>query len=78
MAHSQSPGKDWKSLYELALSETDAGKLPERITMARSAILDRIEESLTHTFPGEQRAIDDALRNLGRLARSSTTTRSAA
>lgn len=59
---------DWKPLYEAALLETDAGKLPERITVARSAIFDRIEESLTHTLPGEQRAMDEALRNLRRLA----------
>jgi hypothetical protein len=73
----QSSGTDWKPLYEAALLETDAGKLPQRITTARSAILDRIEESLTHPRPGEQRAMDDALRNLRRLAQT-TNTRSAA
>lgn len=59
---------DWKPLYEAALAETDAGKLPERIQTARDAILDRIEETLTHSLPSECRAIDDALRELQKLA----------
>ena len=63
----------WKPLYEAALVESDAGKLPERITIARSAILERIEESLKHSLPGEHRAMDDALRNLRRLAESTST-----
>jgi hypothetical protein len=63
---SKSP--DRKPLYESALLETDARKLPERIATARSAILDRIEESLTHPLPGEHRAMDEALRHLRRLA----------
>jgi len=68
MQHFQSKATDWIPLYEMALLEADAGKLPQRITIARSAIFDRIEESLTHPLPGEQRAMDDALRNLRRLA----------
>ena len=72
MEHFQSRGTDWIPLYELALLETDAGKLPQRITTARSAIFDRIEESLTHPLPGEQRAMDQALRNLRRLAMTTT------
>ena len=78
MERYQSRGTDWMPWYEMALVETDAGKLPERITMARNAILDRIEESLTHPLPGEQRAMDDALRNLRRLAQTTIITRSAA
>jgi hypothetical protein len=69
---SQSGNIDWKPLYEAALFETDVTKLPERITAARSAILDRIEESFKHSLPGEHRAMDDALRNLRRLAQSTT------
>jgi hypothetical protein len=72
MQHFQSKGTDWIPLYEMAMLETDPGKLPQRITTARSAILDRIEESLTHPLPGEQRAMDDALRNLRRLAQISS------
>jgi hypothetical protein len=69
---SQSRNCDWKPLYEAALLETDVTKLPERITTARSAILDRIEEIFTHALPGEHSAMDDALRNLRRLAQSTT------
>jgi hypothetical protein len=67
---SQSGNCDWKPLYEAALLETDVTKLPERITAARGAILGRIEESFTHShsLPGEQGAMDDALGNLRRLA----------
>jgi hypothetical protein len=68
----QSPSGDWRPFYEAALSETDVTKLPQRITAARGAILDRIEEGFTHSLPGEHRAMDDALRNLGRLAQSTT------
>ena len=68
----QSGNGDWKPLYEAALLETDLTKLPERITTARSAILDRIEESFTHSLPGEHRAMDVALTNLRRLAKLTT------
>ena len=68
----QSGNGDWKPLYEAALLETDLTKLPERITTARSAILDRIEESFTHSLPGEHRAMDVALTNLRRLAQLTT------
>ena len=68
MPHFQSNGTNWKPLYELAVLESDSGKLPERITTARSAIFDRIEESLTHPVAGEQRAMNDALRHMRRLA----------
>jgi hypothetical protein len=73
---SQSGSCDWKPLYEAALLETDVAKLPERITAARTAILDRIEETFVHSLPGEQRAMDEALRNLRSLAQL-TVTRSA-
>src|SRR2546430_1362458 len=69
-AHS---GADWKPLFEAALLETDAIKLPERITTARSAILDRIEESLTNPVASEQSAMDNALRSLRRLAQIAMT-----
>jgi hypothetical protein len=69
---SQSGNCDWKPLYKAALLETDLSKLPQRISAARSAILDRIEESFTHSLLGEHRAMDDALRNLRRLAQLTT------
>ena len=36
---------NWKELYELAVLEVDAAKLPQRITDARKAILDSAEET---------------------------------
>jgi inhibitor of KinA sporulation pathway (predicted exonuclease) len=69
---SQSDNCDWKPLYKAALLETDVTKLPQRVTAARSAILNRIEESFTHSLLGEHRAMDDALRNLRRLAKLTT------
>ena len=73
MEHLRSNSTEWKPLYEAALLETDAGKLSQRIITARSAIFDRIEESLTHPLPGEHRVMNDALRNLRRLAQMITT-----
>lgn len=44
--------------------ETDLAKVPQRITEANRAILDRIEELLTNPTQGEHRALDIALRRL--------------
>ena len=68
---------NWKPLYEAALLETDAGKLTERITIARNAIFDRIEESLSHPISSEHRAMHDALRTLRRLADCHTSRKAA-
>jgi len=68
----QPDNRDWKPLYEAALSETDLTKLPERIITARSAILDRIEESFMHSLRGEHCAMDVALTNLRRLGKLTT------
>jgi hypothetical protein len=62
------PNSDWKPLYEAALQETDESKLSERISIARNAILDRIEESLSNPSPAEHQVMNEALRNLRRLA----------
>jgi len=61
---------DWKSLYEAAVCETDRSKLAERVATARSAILNHIEESVRNPVVGEHCAMDAALRNLRRLAKS--------
>jgi hypothetical protein len=61
---------DWKSLYEAAMRETDSSKVAQRITMARSAILDHIEESIRNPALAQHRAMDTALRDLRRLAKS--------
>lgn len=52
--------------------ETDFDKLPQRISIARTAILDRIEESLRCPVLSEHRAMDEALRNLRKLAEIAT------
>jgi len=67
MEHLPPTTKKWKPLYEAALLETDSSKLLQRITTARTAILDRIEESVTRPVPAECRAMDYALRTLRRL-----------
>lgn len=61
---------DWKSLYEAAVRETDAGMVAHRIATARSAILDHIEESIRNPAVAEHCAMDAALRNLRRLAKT--------
>jgi len=61
---------DWKSFYDAALFETDPSKLAEKIATARGAILNRIEESIRNPAVGEHCAMDAALRNLRRLAKS--------
>jgi hypothetical protein len=64
--------RDWKRLYDEAIHETDRSKLPERITTAQSAILNTIERSIQNPAVGGQCAMDAALRNLKRLARSNS------
>jgi hypothetical protein len=56
--------RDWKELYQCAMRETDAAKMPQRITDANRAILERIEELLTNPTQGEHRELDIALRRL--------------
>ncbi len=56
---------DWTKLYQLAVVETDPERLPHRVSDARNAILDRIEE--THTKPRanqERQQLTDALNAL--------------
>jgi hypothetical protein len=60
----------WRHLCDLALSEMDPEKFLEKVAAARSAILDRIEDSgQTNT---EQRALQDALGTLSRLEKVAT------
>jgi hypothetical protein len=56
---------DWIKLYELAFVESDPTILPQRISEARNAILDRIEETHTSSCPYEERQqLTDALNAL--------------
>ncbi|HET8824019.1 MAG TPA: hypothetical protein VFM77_02745 [Terriglobales bacterium] len=69
MLPSQS-SSDWKSLYDVAVRETDRNKLPERIAIAKNAILNRIEQSIRNPAMGDHCAMDAALRNLRRMGRA--------
>ncbi len=53
----------WHALYEAALYETDREKVPERISQAELAILDRIRELFVTSGDHieEQQFLDDAL-----------------
>jgi len=60
----------WKEYYESAILEPDYGRLAQRIADARSAILDRAEEILTHPSGEERRLLNSALRTLSVLEES--------
>jgi hypothetical protein len=60
---------DWKSLYEAAMRETDSSKAAQGIALARDAILTRIEKSIRNPAVADHQAMDNALRNLRKLAR---------
>jgi hypothetical protein len=56
---------DWTELYQLAVLESDPTRLPQRISEARNAILDRIEETLAKPYPYQERQqLTDALNGL--------------
>ena len=56
---------DWKDLYQLAVIELDPAKLANRITDARNAILDRIEETISvAAHYTERQELSDALNGL--------------
>jgi hypothetical protein len=57
-------GTGWKQLYTSAVLELDEGRMPERVAVARRAILDRVEEILTGVRTDEHRALSDAWRFL--------------
>ena len=67
MIRSVKAGADWKPRYECALLETEVSKQCEHIIAARTAILDRMEDTLCNPDPLEHRAMNEALRNLRRL-----------
>ena len=56
---------DWKDLYQLAVTELNPARLPQRITEARNAILNRIAETATkpHDYH-ETQELSDALNGL--------------
>jgi hypothetical protein len=61
----------WNKPYEAAILELDHTKLQQRISEAHQAILDRLEQLRARPSDGEQRVLNDALRNLRVLRRLS-------
>ena len=58
---------EWRQLCQAAFFELDSVKLLQRIVEARSAVLDRIEDTLSKPIIGEQRALRNALETLSIL-----------
>jgi hypothetical protein len=60
---------NWRDLYSAAIRETDAAKLPGRLTEARDAIILRIQELATsRTLDGEFEEIMAATREIDNLS----------
>jgi len=56
---------DWKDLYQMAVVELDPAKLTNRITDARNAILDRIQETISVAAHYQERQeLTDSLNGL--------------
>ena len=56
---------DWKELYQLAVIELDTAKLSHRVSDARNAILDRIQETISvAAHYHERQELADALNGL--------------
>jgi hypothetical protein len=58
---------EWLQLCQAAFFELDPVKLLERIAKARSAVLDRIEDTLSKPVNDEQSALRKALATLSTL-----------
>ena len=62
------PSPDWHELYRLAQVETDPALLRRRISEARNAILDRLQETLAKPSNYKERQqLSDALTGLRTL-----------
>ena len=56
---------DWKELYQLAVIELDPAKLSHRISDARNAILDHVQETISVAAHYQERQeLTDALNGL--------------
>lgn len=61
------PHHEWRQLCQAALFETNPLKLLERIALARSVIVERIEDGYKKSPTSEQIALLDALSTLDSL-----------
>ena len=53
---------EWRTLYRAAILETDKSMLPQRVSEAEEAVIERGREILyDHGTPEEKDALDDAL-----------------
>ena len=69
---------DWKTVYQLALLETDPAKIQARIVDAQIAILKRGDKLLASPRGREHQELEDALRFLGLLENETSAERGAA
>ena len=63
----------WKQLYQLALLETDTGKITARVGEARSAISDRLHSMAPNSSNEEFDSLQAALRFLRMLEKETRT-----
>jgi len=61
IAYNGSNIPQWKQLCIAALAERDPLKVPEQIAVARSAVLDQIEDNFSKSSSHEQLALRNAL-----------------
>jgi hypothetical protein len=61
----------WRVLYQAAMLEPDAGKLPPLISSAHQAILERIGETITHPDAAEHKDLKESLNMLRILRKES-------
>jgi hypothetical protein len=69
----ETPAKQWKQLYAVAMLELDPANVLQRINDAHQAILDRVEELHTRPSDGEQHGLNDALQSVRILRERSET-----
>lgn len=62
---------NWEKLFEAALLENNSVRLPQRLRIAKDAIMDRIEDSFDTASITERRSLLAALSALGELQRLS-------
>ena len=67
----ETPARQWKQLYAVAMLELDPANVQQRINDAHQAILDRVEELHTSPSDGEQHGLNDALQSLRILRKRS-------
>jgi hypothetical protein len=65
------PQRSWKELVEIAIFETDADHLSQRIQDAQDAIMDEIEDSFQTASSSERQSLINAMNSVRGLRRVS-------